>query len=448
MQPLNVCSRRTAFADGLRPASVHIRDARIVQVGAYDDRPSGVQVLDAGDAVLFPGLVDTHVHVNDPGRAEWEGFEHATRAAAAGGVTTIVDMPLNSIPPTTTVERLEAKRQAAAGRVWVDVGFWGGVVPGNTADLEPLARAGVLGFKCFLCPSGVPEFEHVTEADLRDALREIAALGLPLLAHAELPDLLLMPDPTEDVRQYQTWLQTRPPVSEAAAIDLLVSLAIEFNARVHIVHLASADALPMLRAARASQAHVTVETCPHYLSFAAEDIQDGATAYKCAPPIRSKRHQDGLWRGLDERDIDLVATDHSPAPPALKGLSDGNFVTAWGGVASLQLGLAAVWTEAHARGVPLHCLTRWLCEMPARLARIEDRKGSIAVGQDADLVIWDPDAEWTVDPAALYHRHAVTPYAGHTLRGRVLKTLLRGEVVFDGRSASGPFGQLVIRSHP
>lgn len=447
MRSLTVCSRRTAFAGEVRPASVHIRDGRIVAVAAYDDRQADGEVLDVGNAVLFPGLVDTHVHVNDPGRAEWEGFEHATRAAAAGGVTTIVDMPLNSIPPTTTVDALEAKRQAAAGRVWVDVGFWGGVVPGNAADLEPLARAGVLGFKCFLCPSGVPEFDHIDEGDLRDALRETAALGLPLLAHAELPDLLVAPDPSDDVRRYETWLQSRPPVSEAAAIDLLVSLAIEFNARVHIVHLASADALPMLRAARTSHANVTVETCPHYLSFAAEDIQDGATAYKCAPPIRSKRHQDGLWRGLDERDIDFVATDHSPSSPSLKGLSDGNFMTAWGGIASLQLGLSAVWTEAQARGVPLHCLTRWLCEMPAALAGIDDRKGSIAVGRDADLVVWDPETEWTVDPTGLYHRHPVTPYAGRRLRGRVLKTLLRGDVVFDGQSAIGPFGRLVIRSH-
>jgi len=448
MRSLTVCSRRTAVVDALRPAAVHVRDGRIVAVSAYDDRPAGVPVLDAGDAVLLPGLVDTHVHINDPGRTEWEGFEHATRAAAAGGVTTIIDMPLNSIPPTTTVEGFEVKRRAAEDRIWVDVGFWGGVVPGNAADLEPLARAGVLGFKCFLCPSGVPEFEHVGESDLRDALREIAALGLPLLAHAELPDLLLTPDPNDDVRRYETWLQTRPPVSEAAAIDLLVSLAIEFNARVHIVHLASADALPMLRAARASQAKITVETCPHYLSFAAEDIPDGATAYKCAPPIRSKRHQDGLWRGLDERDIDLVATDHSPAPPALKGLSDGNFTSAWGGIASLQLGLSAIWTEAHARAVPLECLPRWLCETPARLAGIDDRKGSIAVGRDADLVVWDPESEWTVDPAALYHRHAVTPYAGRRLRGRVVKTLLRGELVFDGQILGGASGRLVIRSVP
>jgi allantoinase len=446
MRSLAVCSQRAALADRLQPASVHVHDGRIVAIAAYDDRPAGVELLDVGDAVLVPGLVDTHVHVNDPGRADWEGFEHATRAAAAGGVTTIVDMPLNSIPATTNTAALELKRRAAAGRVWVDVGFWGGVVPGNAADLEPLARAGVLGFKCFLCPSGVPEFEHVTEPDLRDALREIAALGLPLLAHAELPDLLVAPDAADDPRTYQTWLQTRPPVSEAAAIDLLVGLAIEFNARVHIVHLASADALPGLRAARASHPNVTVETCPHYLSFAAEDIEDGATSYKCAPPIRSKRHQDGLWRGLREGDIDLVATDHSPAPPSLKELGDGNFMTAWGGIASLQVGLSAVWTEALTRGVLLDCLPRWLCQLPAQLAGLQRRKGSIAVGNDADLVVWDPDREWTVDPATLYHRHAMTPYAGRRLRGRVLKTLLRGEVVFDGEPARVPSGRLLTRT--
>jgi allantoinase len=446
MPSLLVRSERVALPDGIRPATVQVRDGRIVAVTSHDDRSAGVEVLEAGDAVVLPGLVDTHVHVNDPGRADWEGFEHATRAAAAGGVTTIVDMPLNSIPATTSVHALDIKRRTASGKVWVDVGFWGGVVPGNAGELEPLARAGVLGFKCFLCPSGVPEFEHVTEADLRDGLREIAALHLPLLAHAELPDLLQSPGASEDARAYQTWLKSRPPVSEAAAIDLLVSLASEFNARVHIVHLASADAIPVLRAARQSSANVTVETCPHYLSFAAEDIVEGATAYKCAPPIRSRRHQDGLWRGLSEGDIDLVATDHSPAPPGMKGLMDGDFLKAWGGIASLQVGLSAVWTEASGRGVPLHRLVTWLCEAPARLAGLDDRKGAIAPGKDADLVVWDPEAEWTVDAAKLYHRHSVTPYAGRRLKGRVLRTLLRGQLVFaDDACCDTPRGRLLTR---
>ena len=446
MGSLTVRSERVALTDGVRPAAVHVRDGRIVAVADYGDVPAGVAVLDAGDAVVFPGLVDTHVHVNEPGRTDWEGFEHATRAAAAGGVTTIVDMPLNSIPSTTTVAALEAKRQAARGRVQVDVGFWGGVVPGNTAEIEPLARAGVLGFKCFLCPSGVPEFAHVTEADLRDALREIAALGLPLLAHAELPDLLRPPEPSQDVRRYLTWLQSRPPVSETAAIDLLVSLANEFNARVHIVHLASSDALPVLRTARASGVGVTAETCPHYLVFAAEEIPDGATACKCAPPIRSKRHREALWQALVAGGIDLVATDHSPAPPKLKALEDGDFMRAWGGIASLQIGLATVWTEASRRDVPIHRLAQWLCEAPARLAGLERTKGTIAVGRDADLIVWDPEADWTVDPAALHHRHHVTPYAGRAVKGRVRRTLLRGQVIFDGEPLNGTSGRLLTRA--
>jgi allantoinase len=441
---LIVRSQRAVLPTGVRPADVRVENGRIVRVAAHGEEAGDVPVLDAGAHVLLPGLVDTHVHINEPGRTDWEGFEHATRAAAAGGVTTLVDMPLNSIPATTTVAGLMAKRAAAAGRIHVDVGFWGGVVPGNAGDLEPLARAGALGFKCFLCPSGVDEFPHVTEADLNDALREIAALRLPLLAHAELPDLLVTPPVSDDVRRYDTWLQSRPPVSEAAAIDLLIQLSTAFNARVHIVHLASADALPALRAARVANPAVTVETCPHYLSFSAEEIEDGATAFKCAPPIRSKRHQDGLWRGLLEGDIDLIATDHSPAPPAMKGLIEGNFLSAWGGIASLQLGLAAVWSGAASRDVRLDQLARWLSEGPARLAGLDDRKGAIAVGRDADLVVWDPDVEWTVDPSTLYHRHAVTPYAGRRLRGRVLQTLLRGQVVFaDGRSTDDASGVIL-----
>lgn len=443
MHSLVIRGERIALPGGIQPATVHVREDRIAAVSEYGDVPAGVELLDAGEAVVFPGLVDTHVHVNEPGRTDWEGFAHATRAAAAGGVTTIVDMPLNSIPATTSVTALEAKRRAAAGQLAVDVGFWGGVVPGNTAALEPLARAGVLGFKCFLCPSGVPEFEHVGEAELRQALREIAALDKPLLVHAELPGLLLAAEPSDDPRRYLTWLQSRPPVSETAAIDLLVTLSTEFSARVHIVHLASADALPVLRNARAASPAVTVETCPHYLALAAEEIADGETACKCAPPIRSGRHREALWQALIDGDIDLIATDHSPAPPELKRLADGNFLTAWGGIASLQIGLAVVWTEAARRKVPMHRLAGWLCEAPARLAGLDRRKGRIAAGQDADLVIWEPETAWTVEPSALYHRHSVTPYAGRVLNGRVRTTVLRGEVVFDDAPVGEPRGRLL-----
>ncbi|HYN08991.1 MAG TPA: allantoinase AllB [Vicinamibacterales bacterium] len=438
---LVVRGERVILPDGVRPAAIHVRDGRITAIesgpGATGVQPTGDErVIDAGDAVVSPGLVDSHVHINDPGRESWEGFEHATRAAAAGGVTTLVDMPLNSIPATTTVAGLEAKRRAAAGKCHVDVGFWGGVVPGNARDLEPLARAGVLGFKSFLCPSGVDEFEHVTENDLREAMPVVARLGVPLLAHAELPARLGQPH--GNPRRYISWLDSRPPAAEHGAIDLLIGLAREFRTRVHIVHLASADALPSLVAARADGVAISVETCPHYLTFAAEEIRDGATAFKCAPPIRARDQREGLWRGLIEGVIDLVATDHSPAPPGLKRLDDGDFVQAWGGIASLQIGLPAVWSGARPRGVSVERMAEWMSAAPARLAGLDRVKGRIAIGQDADFVIWNPDAEFRVDAAALHHRHPVTPYHGLRLVGRVQTTILRGQVVFDAGEIIGP----------
>jgi allantoinase len=446
MSDLVVRAERVALPDGLRAASIRIRDGRIAAIGEYGDRPAGVGEIHAGTAVVLPGLVDTHVHVNEPGRSDWEGFLHATRAAASGGVTSLVDMPLNSIPATTTAVALEEKRRAAAGQCHVDVGFWGGVVPGNAGDLEPLARAGVLGFKCFLCPSGVEEFVHVSEADIRDALPALARLGLPLLAHAELPAMLREPEPTADPRSYAAWLESRPPASEYAAIDLLLRLAREYGARVHIVHLASPEAAVAIATARAAGADVTVETCPHYLTFAAEEIPDGAPAFKCAPPIRSRAAREGLWRALEAGTIDLVATDHSPAPPDLKHLDDGHVLKAWGGIASLQIGLSAMWTGASARGLPIGRLAGWLAGAPARLAGLQMSKGSIAPGRDADLVFFDPDASQVVNPAGLYHRHPVTPYAGMRLEGRVVTTVLRGAIVFDGERCIGePAGRLIAR---
>jgi allantoinase len=443
-----VRSERVVLPDGMRPAAIHVSDGRIAAIRPYTDRWPGVHEIDARTNVVLPGLVDTHVHINDPGRADWEGFETATRAAAAGGVTTLVDMPLNSIPSTTSVEGLEAKRRAATFRCHVDVGFWGGVVPGNVADLEPLARAGVLGFKCFLSPSGVDEFAHVSEWDLRVAMPALAPLGLPLLAHAEWPGLLSEPDSRADPRRYATWLTSRPPAAEHAAIDLLVRLSHHTGARVHIVHLASADALPAIAAARADGIPITVETCPHYLTFCAEEIADGATAYKCAPPIRERDHRERLWRALEAGAIDLVATDHSPAPPALKHLDDGDFVHAWGGIASLQVALAVMWTGAADRGLPVERLAAWMSAGPARLAGLGRVKGAIAVGHDADLVIFDPEAVCMVDATTLYHRHAVTPYDGARLRGQVRTTMLRGEIVFDDGECRGPAsGRAIGHAH-
>jgi len=426
---LVIRSERVVLPDSIRPAAILVEDGRIAAIAREHEIPTGARRIDAGDLALLPGLVDTHVHMNDPGRDDWEGVEHATRAAAAGGVTTLIDMPLNSVPATTDVAGLEAKRRAIRGRSHVDVGFWGGVVPGNARELEPLVHAGVLGFKCFLAPSGIDEFQHVDEADLRRAMPILAALGVPLLVHAELPEALR--EPCGDPRLYATWLASRPCAAEKQAIEMLISLAEEHHVRVHIVHLACADAMSTLRDARARGVPISAETCPHYLMFAAEEIANGATAFKCAPPIRERRHRERLWKGLLDGDIDLIASDHSPAPPAAKHLADGDFVKAWGGIASLQIGLSAIWTGLRSRGMAMNKLAEWMAAAPARLARIDAAKGSIAPGKDADLVLWDPDAVWTVDPSRLHHRHPVTPYAGMALRGRVRTTILRGEVVFN-----------------
>ena len=438
---LTVRSERVVLPDGVRPAAILVRDGRITRVGAYHEQAPAIPLVDAGSLVVMPGLVDTHVHLNDPGRADWEGFESGTRAAAAGGVTTLVDMPLNSIPATTTCNGLQSKLVAAQGRCHVDVAFWGGVVPGNASELEPLARAGVLGFKCFLSPSGVEEFEHVSEGDLREALPILARIDRPLLVHAELPAELRAADSSADPRAYATWLSTRPARAERAAVDMLVGLAREFHARIHIVHLATGDALDHLRAARADGVRVSAETCPHYLAFCAEEIAAGATAYKCAPPIRERSEREVLWQGLASGDISLVATDHSPAPPSIKALDTGDFMAAWGGVASLQLGLPAVWTGASARGFGLDDVARWMGEGPASLAGL-GTKGRIEAGCDADLVFFAPDEEFVVEPSQLQHRHPVTPYAGRTLRGVVRRTLLRGETIYEDGRFVPPTGRL------
>jgi len=450
-----VASRRVVFTNAVRTASIHIEDGRIVRI---DDAEADV---DYGGLVISPGLVDTHVHINEPGRTEWEGFETATRAAAAGGVTTIVDMPLNSVPVTTTPNALEAKRGAARGRVHVDVAFWGGVVPGNAGELGALVDAGVRGFKCFLAPSGVDEFPMVGERDLREALPILARLGAPLLVHAESPAVLDEAaramrqrlgdaDGAWDGRQYATYAATRPPEAEVAAIDLVARLAHEFGARVHIVHVASAEAASAVARAKADGVAMTAETCPHYLTFAAADIPDGATAFKCAPPIRDASHRDALWNALDSGTLDLVATDHSPAPPSLK--CTGDFLRAWGGIASLELSLAATSTAgARCRRPSDHApeglailLSEWMSHAPARLAGFTPRKGRIAVGCDADLVVWDPDAEWTVDADRLEQRHKLTPYAGRRLRGAVHATYLRGACVWrDGALTAPRSGQLL-----
>ena len=435
-------SHHVVLAQSARPASVHVDDGVIVKVGEYDDAPEGVCVEECGEFTLSPGLVDTHVHINEPGRADWEGFETATRAAAAGGITTLVDMPLNSVPATTDVAALEAKRSAARGRCHVDVGFWGGIVPGNEQEIGPLLDAGVRGFKCFLVPSGVEEFPCVSEADLRRALAAVAAVGgrpRPVLVHAEDPAQLVAP--AGDRRAYATFLATRPAAAEVSAIRLVAALCGEYDVPMHIVHVSSAAGAEAVAVARAEGRAMTAETCPHYLTFTAGDVPDGATAFKCAPPIRVDADREALWRALRQGVLSLVATDHSPAAPAMKSLDTGDFLAAWGGIASLQIALPMVWSGARRRGIDVVEVSRWLSTEPARLCGLSDRKGRIAEGCDADFVLWDPDAAFTVQGARLAHRHPLTPYEGRSLTGTVQATYLRGECVWRNgallRSGSG-----------
>jgi allantoinase len=427
---LVVRAARALTPDGERAVEVGVTDGRIAAVVPLGTGLAGAEVLElAEDEVLLPGLVDSHVHVNEPGRTEWEGFATATRAAAAGGVTTIVDMPLNSLPPTTSVANLEVKKQRAVDQAFVDVGFWGGAVPGNTADLRPLHDAGVFGFKCFLADSGVPEFGHLETDELRADLAELTAFGGLLIVHAEDPGTL-EDAPQEPGRAYKDFLASRPAKAESTAIAALIDAARTTGGRAHVLHLSDADSLPMIAAARAEGVRLTVETCPHYLSLDADHVPDGATAYKCCPPIREQDNQDRLWQGLRDGLIDIVVTDHSPATAELKQPASGDFAEAWGGVASLQLGLAVVWTEARRRGVPLAQVVGWMSAGPAALVGLE-RKGGIAVGKDADLAVFAPDATFVVDPARLHHKNPVTPYAGRDLTGVVRRTLLRGRPVGD-----------------
>jgi allantoinase len=424
---------RVVTPEGVRAASVHMADGRIVRVGEWEDVPSGLSPIDAGEMIVMPGLVDTHVHVNEPGRTEWEGFETATRAAAAGGITTILDMPLNSIPATTTVAALEVKRRAARGKTVVNVEYIGGVIPGNSGELEGLRATGVRAFKCFLAPSGVDEFPAVGESDLREAFPILAQLGVPLMVHAEDPSRL--GSNGKSSRVYADYLESRPVAAEVAAIALLVRLLEWCPTPVHVVHLSSARSLPIIRAARERGLPITVETCPHYLTFAAEEILDSATEYKCAPPIRDAAERNGLWDALIGGEIDLVASDHSPCPPAMKE-TGGDFFSAWGGIASLQLSLSAVWTGARARGVKPERIAEWMSSGPARLAGLEQRKGALAPDYDADIVVWDPDASFIVEPAMLLHRHKVTPYLGRTLYGKVHSTFVEGRGTYQGQQKS------------
>jgi allantoinase len=435
-----VRSRRVVLPGGETPAAIHVAGGKIARVAEWDDVPAGAALDDFDERAILPGIVDTHVHLNEPGRTEWEGFATATAAAACGGTTTLVDMPLNSIPPTTTREALSAKRTAARGQCAVDVGFWGGVVPGNLGELAGMVEDGIRGFKCFLVDSGVEEFGWVGERELLPAMGELANLKVPLLVHAELAgpiDAAAAQLATMDPRRYATYLASRPPAAEEEAIALVAGLCRQTRARTHIVHHSAASALALLRQAHAEALPLSAETCPHYLHFVAERIPDGATPWKCAPPIREEANREALWQALAEGVLDMIASDHSPCTPALKAMEEGNFQTAWGGVAGLQLALPVVWTQAKARGHTLVDVARWMAERPAKLAGLQGRKGVIAAGADADLVVLDAEAVREVTPERIRHRHNVTPYRGEQLAGVVCATYLRGEKVWDGEQLLG-----------
>ena len=461
---LVIRARQVVLPESVAPAAIHISDGVIAAIASYEDIPDGCELIEVDDdSILMPGLVDTHVHVNEPGRTNWEGFASATRAAAAGGITTLIDMPLNSIPPTTTLSGYEAKREAARGQCNVDVGFWGGVVPGNTSELAPLFEQGVVGFKCFLIHSGVDEFPNVTEDDLRAAMPELTKLGAVLIVHAEVPGpisragipacpsesatmvqnsvLPISPDMEVCPTKYQTFLDSRPRAAEDEAVALMIRLSQEFGTRIHIVHHSSADSLTLLSEAKSAGVAITAETCPHYLTFASEEIPDGATEFKCCPPIRERENREQLWQALADETIDMIVSDHSPCPPEMKLPESGDFLAAWGGISSLQLRLPIVWTEASRRGFSIQDVTRWLCSAPAALVGLSQRKGLIKIGCDADLVIWNPEMRFTVDGQSLHHRHKLTPYQGVMLSGHVEKTFLRGRKIYDnGEFTDEPHG--------
>jgi allantoinase len=441
-------STRVLTPEGLAPATLFVEDERFTEVRGWVGVPVGASMLDFGNAVLLPGLVDSHVHINEPGRTEWEGFWTATRAAASGGVTTLVDMPLNCVPETTDVGALKEKRAAAQGKTWVDWAAWGGVVRGNSESLPALAAEGIPGFKCFLIHSGIDGFASVDEAELRVALARLRGTGLPLLAHAEVADPVnaateALNAAGADWRKYSTYVASRPDASEVDAIALLIRLAEEFQTPIHVVHLASARALPLLAEARSQGVPITVETCVQYLWFAAEEIPYGATEYKCAPPIRGKANCEALWAALEEGLIDMVTTDHSPCPPAMKRREEGRWDLAWGGISSLGLALPVLWTAMMRRRMGLEAGTErlgaWMSAATARLAGLTGRKGALAAGADADFVVFDPDAAWTVAPEHLRFRHKLSPYLGAELRGRVLETWLRGERIFNAGGGANEF---------
>ncbi|XP_018348111.1 PREDICTED: allantoinase [Trachymyrmex septentrionalis] len=448
-------SQRTVFINSIQPATLVVIDEKIQEI-LYDTGEDVVRYLsqkypgivfnDYGSLVLMPGIVDSHVHVNEPGRTEWEGFHTATQAAAAGGVTTIADMPLNSIPPTTTLDNLKVKAREAYAKTFVDVAFWGGVIPGNQHELRSLIDAGIVGFKCFLCPSGVDEFPHVSVDDVKKTILELLSTKTVLAFHAEFEQNGKMNLLKDDPRLYDTFLHTRPDIMELDAVKLICDWCIKYNFRCHIVHLSSAECLALIKDAKTRGAPLTVETCYHYLVLAAEEIPAGFTEFKCCPPIRKNSNREQLWHGVKNGTLDMIVSDHSPCVSELK--TSGNFLTAWGGISSLQFGLPLIWTAARMRGIPLFDVSKLLSSQPAKLCGLENRKGDLSVGKDADFVIWDPEESIKIEVDDIYHKNKLTPYQGKILFGKVLATVLRGRFIFkEGEICDKPLGKLLLNAN-
>jgi allantoinase len=445
MFDLALKSKYTVTPEGIVEGLVLVKDGKIAEIAPLETSVD-CPVTDLQENVLLPGLIDPHVHINEPGRTDWEGFDTATKAAIAGGLTTLVDMPLNAAPVTTTVANFEKKLAAAKKSLHTNCGFWGGVIPGNEKEIEPLIEKGVLGFKAFLTHSGIDDFPNATEADLRKAMPILARYKLPLLVHCELSE---ENDnwKQNDKRSYRNYLASRPTKWEDDAVAMMLRLCEEFNCPTHIVHLSSAGSLEQIAATKAKGLPLTVETGQHYLFFNAEEIPDGETRFKCAPPIREKENNDQLWKALGSGLIDFVATDHSPAPPDLKQIETGDFTSAWGGITSLQYALPVLWTAAKNRNFQLTDMARWLSENPAKLAGLHHRKGKIAKGYDADLLVLNPESIFTVSEIGTHHKHKVSPYNGLELKGIVEQTYLNGKQVYDhGNFTQLNQGHLILRN--
>ncbi|MDC0479949.1 allantoinase AllB [Candidatus Marinimicrobia bacterium] len=438
-----IASQKVLTLEGEKPAAILIKGEKILDVVSIENIPENCPTEDMRNNVIMPGLVDAHVHINEPGRTDWEGFETATKSAAAGGITTLVDMPLNCIPVTTTVDALNQKIIATIDQLWIDCGFYGGLIPDNIQDLESLADAGVLGFKAFLSPSGIDEFPNISEKHLREALPILAKKGIPVLVHAELENEATS---SEENKTYKYFQESRPKSWENNAIKLLIQLCREFNVHIHIVHLSSADILPEIAQTRKDGFPLTVETCPHYLHFSSERISDGDTRFKCAPPIWNGENRENLWAGLEEGIINFITSDHSPCTPELKNLEAGNFEKAWGGISSIQFALPVIWTECKQRGYSLEQLINWMSKQPAKFVGMDDLKGQISPGFDADLVCWNPDKKYIIKKEAIHHKNKLTPYEGESLYGVVNATFLRGQKVYEnGQFLGNPKGKIVLK---